>query len=45
MKVNTNPNITNNKTKISSYNNIPRNKKELVTIITLLLISIWLTQV
>ena len=32
VKVNTNPNITNNKTKISSYNNIPRNKKELVTI-------------
>ena len=32
MKVNTNPNIANNKTKISSYNNIPKNKKELVTI-------------
>ena len=32
MKVNTNPNITNNKAKISSYNNIPKNKKELVTI-------------
>ena len=32
MKVNTNPNINNPKNKISSYNNIPRNKKELVTI-------------
>ena len=32
MKVNTNPNITNNRNKISSYNNIPRNKKESVTI-------------
>ena len=32
MKVNTNPNISNNKNKISNYINIPKNKKELVTI-------------
>ena len=32
MKVNTNPNISNNKNRISNYNNIPKNKKELVTI-------------
>lgn len=31
MKVNTNPNISNAQ-KISSYNNIPKNKKESVTI-------------